>query len=105
MHGDDPGLNAELLREIWGLLQLVAVGGILGFLANRTLDPGVHTRGLPAAVGLFGLYLAPFLVDAGWPWPTGPIVNGQPLLPALAVTLGLTGLLKMISLGATGPRW
>jgi hypothetical protein len=105
MYGGDQGMSSELLHETWGLLQLVAAGGILGFLAHRTLDPGVHARGLPAALGLFGLYLAPFLVEAGWPWPMGPVVNGQPLLPALAVTLAITGLLKLISLGATVPRW
>jgi|CXWL01.1.fsa_nt_gi hypothetical protein len=97
-------MSSELLHEAWGLLQLVMVGGIMGFIANRTLDPGLRARGLAAAVGLCGLYLAPLLVEAGWPWPTGPLIVGQPLLPALAVTLGITGTLKLLGLGLAGPR-
>lgn len=104
MSNVDQGMNAELLHEAWGLLQLVVVGGMMGFLANRTFHSGLRTRGLSATIGLFGLYLAPFLVDAGWPWPTGPIVAGQPLLPAVAVTLVLVGTLKVLGLGLDGSR-
>ena len=101
----DPGTTNELLQEVWGLLQLLVTGGIMGFVAHRTFDPSVHARGMPAAVGLFGLYLAPFLVEAGWPWSTGPLVAGQPLLPALALTLAMTAVLKLVGLGVEGPRW
>ncbi len=105
MSGADQGMSTELLHEAWGLLQLVTVGGILGFLANRTLDSGLRTRGMSATIGLFGLYLAPFVVEAGWPWPTGPLVAGQPLLPAVAVTLALMGTIKVFGLGLAGSRW
>ena len=104
MSSVDQGMSTELLHEAWGLLQLAIVGGIMGFLANRTLASGLRTRGLSATIGLFGLYLAPFLVEAGWPWPTGPMIAGQPLLPAVAVTLALTGTLKVLGLGFDGSR-
>jgi len=104
MSNIDQGTNAELLHEAWGLLQLVVVGGVLGFLASRTVQSGLRTRGLSATIGLFGLYLAPFIVDAGWPWPTGPMVAGQPLLPAVAVTLALMAMLKVFGLGLDGSR-
>jgi len=104
MSSVDQGMSTELLHEAWGLLQLVVVGGVMGFLASRTLHSGLRTRGLPVTIGLFGLYLAPFLVDAGWPWPTGPMVVGQPLLPAVAVTLVLMGTLKVFGLGLDGSR-
>jgi uncharacterized membrane protein YeaQ/YmgE (transglycosylase-associated protein family) len=97
-------MEHELVVHVWDLAQLVVVAALAGWSAERLLDTGVHTRGLPFLSGLFGLYVGPRVLDlAGW--PTGPIVAGQPLLAAFAGALLIGGFLKLASLGAAGPRW
>jgi len=99
------GMNdPELVGQAWSLLQLVVVAALAGWIAERLLDTGVHTRGLPFLSGLFGLYVGPQLLDwAGW--PSGPMIAGQPLFAAFAGALVVGGFLKLASLGAAGPRW
>jgi uncharacterized membrane protein YeaQ/YmgE (transglycosylase-associated protein family) len=99
------GMNdPELVGQAWSLLQLVVVAALAGWMAERLLDTGVHTRGLPFLSGLFGLYVGPQLLDwAGW--PAGPLIAGQPLFAAFAGALVVGGFLKLASLGAAGPRW
>ena len=99
------GMNdPELVGQAWSLLQLVVVAALAGWIAERLLDTGVHTRGLPFLSGLFGLYVGPQLLNwAGW--PSGPLIAGQPLFAAFAGALVVGGFLKLASLGAAGPRW
>ena len=99
------GMNdPELVGQAWSLLQLVVVAALAGWIAERLLDTGVHTRGLPFLSGLFGLYVGPQMLDlAGW--PSGPMIAGQPLFAAFAGAMVVGGFLKLASLGAAGPRW
>ncbi len=88
----------ELLSQAWTLVQLVVVAGLAGWVAERLLDTGVRTRGLPFLSGLFGLYVGPRVLDlAGW--PAGPEIAGQPLFAAFAGALLIGGFLKLASLG------
>jgi uncharacterized membrane protein YeaQ/YmgE (transglycosylase-associated protein family) len=94
----------EMVGQAWDLLQLVVVAGLAGWSAERLLDTGVHTRGLPFLSGLFGLYVGPRLLEVAG-WPMGPTVAGQPLFAAFAGALLIGGFLKLATLGAAGPRW
>ena len=97
-------MERELVVHAWELAQLVVVAALAGWSAERLLDTGVHTRGLPFLSGLFGLYVGPRVLDlAGW--PMGPVVAGQPLVAAFAGALLIGGFLKLASLGAAGARW
>lgn len=98
------GYDPELAGQAWSLFQLVTVAALAGWTAERVLDTGVKTRGLPFLSGLFGLYVGPHLL-ALTGWPSGPSVAGQPLLAAFAGALVISGFLKLASLGAAGPRW
>ena len=93
----------ELLGQAWEILQLVVVATLAGWSAERLLDTGVRTRGLPFLSGLFGLYVGPqVLVLTGW--PAGPVVAGQPLFAAFAGAMVIGVFLKLASLGVTGSR-
>jgi hypothetical protein len=96
-------LDPELVRQGWNLLQLVAVAALAGWTAERLLDTGVRSRGLPFLSGLFGLYIGPQML-AMTGCPTGPIVAGQPLLAAFAGAMAIGAFLKLASLGAPGTR-
>ncbi len=97
-------MDPELLWEAWGIVQVVVVATLAGWSAERLLDTGVHTRGLPFLSGLFGLYVGPRVLDLTG-WPSGPIIAGQPLFAAFAGALLIGAFLKLASLGAAGPRW
>jgi uncharacterized membrane protein YeaQ/YmgE (transglycosylase-associated protein family) len=101
MHG---GYDPEIVRQAVALLELVAIAALAGWTAERVLDTGVQTRGLPFLSGLFGLYVGPHLL-ALTGWPTGPAIAGQPLIAAFAGALVISAFLKLASLGAAGPRW
>lgn len=94
-------MEPELARQAWNLLQLVTVAALAGWTAERLLDTGVRSRGLPFLSGLFGLYIGPQLL-AMTGCPTGPVVAGQPLLAAFAGALTIGVFLKLASLGAAG---
>jgi hypothetical protein len=96
--------DPSLMGQAWNLLQLVAVAALAGWTAERVLDTGVHSRGLPFLSGLFGLYIGPHLLDLTG-WPSGPIVAGEPVLAAFAGAMLIGGFLKLATLGAAGPRW
>ena len=97
--------ESTLMTNTWELLQLVVVAALAGWAAERLLDTGVRTRGLPFLSGLFGLYVGPYLLDmTGWP-PIGPMVAGQPLIAGFAGALCIGCFLKLATLGAAGPRW
>jgi len=96
-------VEPELLGQAWDIVQLVTIAGLAGWSAERLLDTGVHTRGLPFLSGLFGLYVGPRVLDLTG-WPVGPVVAGQPLVAAFAGALLIGGFLKLASLGMAGSR-
>jgi uncharacterized membrane protein YeaQ/YmgE (transglycosylase-associated protein family) len=93
----------DWLGQAWTMIQLVVVAFAAGWMAERVLDTGVHTRGLPFLSGLFGLYVGPRLLEVTG-WPAGPEVAGQPLLGAIAGAMVVGSFLKLASLGAAGSR-
>jgi uncharacterized membrane protein YeaQ/YmgE (transglycosylase-associated protein family) len=97
------GWDPELGRQAWGLLQVVAVAATAGWTAERLLDTGVETRGLPLLAGLFGLYIGPHMLD-GLGWPSGPTIAGHPLVAAFAGALAVCTFLKFASLATAGSR-
>src|SRR5262245_60655406 len=99
MLGSDP----EIVGQAWSLMQLVVVAALAGWTAERLLDTGVQSRGLPFLSGLFGLYVGPHLL-ALTGWPSGPEIAGQPLIAAFLGAFLISGFLKLSSLGAAGPR-
>jgi len=97
------GWDPELGRQALGLLQVVAVAASAGWTAERLLDTGVETRGLPLLAGLFGLYLGPHILD-GLGWPSGPAIGGYPLAAAFAGSMAVCAFLKLASVATAGPR-
>lgn len=95
--------DPDLMSQAWSLLQITAVAAAAGWTAERLLDTGVHSRGLPLLAGLFGLYLGPYLLDMTG-WEGGPTVAGFPLAAAFAGALAICAFLKLVNLGAAGPR-
>ena len=95
--------DTQLVSQMWTLAQLTAVAAAAGWVAERLLDTGIQTRGLPLLAGLFGLYVGPHLLDMTG-WQGGPMLAGHALLPALAGALGICAFLKLLNLGAAGPR-
>ena len=95
--------DPRLLSEAWSLAELVVVAALAGWSAERLLDTGVRSRGLPFLSGLFGLYIGPWVLDMTGV-PMGPTIAGQPLIAAFAGALLIGGFLKLASLGTAGPR-
>ena len=90
-------------RELLGLVQLALIAGVVGWLADRLLDTGVSTRGLPLLAGLFGIYLSSHF--SYLPINVGPMLAGHAVLPAFAGAVMVCSFLKLASLGMAGPRW
>jgi len=95
--------DPDMVQQAWSLLQLVVVAALAGWTAERLLDTGVRSRGLPFLSGLFGLYLGQHLLSLTG-WSAGPEVAGQPVLAAFAGSLVISGFLKLATLGTAGPR-
>jgi hypothetical protein len=94
----------ELMSQAWALAQLVFVAGLAGWSAERLLDTGVRSRGLPFLSGLFGLYVGPRVLELTG-WPSGPVVAGQPLFAAFGGALLIGCFLKLATLGSANARW
>lgn len=92
-------MGSELLH----LAQLAVTAAVLGWLAERLLDTGVTTRGLPFLAGLFGIYLSSHASIL--PVNPGPTLAGHAVLPAFAGALAVCSFLKLANLGFAGPRW
>jgi uncharacterized membrane protein YeaQ/YmgE (transglycosylase-associated protein family) len=90
-------------RELFGLVQLALIAGVIGWLADRLLNTGVSTRGLPLLAGLFGIYLGSHF--SFLPMDAGPVLAGHAVLPAFAGAVTVCSFLKLASLGMAGPRW
>lgn len=96
-------LEPHFVTQAMGLAQLAVIAAAVGWFAERLLNTGVSTRGLPLLAGLFGIYLSSELsflhvID-------GPTLAGQAVVPAFAGALVVCSFLKLASLGMAGPRW
>jgi hypothetical protein len=101
---DASATNPQLLAQIWQLAQMTLLASLAGWTAARLLDTGLRIRGLPVFCGLAGLYFGSWLWGVGG-WASGPTVAGHGLLPLFAGALAVSALFKLVTLGATGPRW
>ena len=97
------GMNPDVMQQAWSLVQVAAVAATAGWTADRLLDTGLETRGLPILAGLFGLYLGPRVADATG-FSAGPVVAGYPLAAAFIGALVVCGFLKLANLATVGPR-
>ena len=106
MYAVDPEPARELAQSAWGLAQLAALALLVGWLAERVLDPGVRIRGVAFMSGIVGFYTGPML----WSLTglgSGPTLAGYALIPAFAGAMAVCAVLKLVSLGmeGSGPRW
>ena len=97
------GSEAQIIPQLLSLSQLAVVAAAVGWFAERLLNTGVSTRGLPLLAGLFGIYLGSHfsflhIID-------GPTLAGQALLPAFVGAFVVCSFLKLATLGMAGPRW
>ena len=96
------GTETHMAAQALSLTQLAVVAAAVGWFAERLLNTGVSTRGLPLLAGLFGIYLSSHVsflqVD-------GPQLAGQALVPAFAGAFVVCSFLKLANLGMAGPRW
>jgi hypothetical protein len=100
----DAGANPEFMSEVWRLVQIATVAMLAGWAAEQLLDTGIRVRGLPLFCGIAGLYLGSWLWAMGG-WDSGPTIAGEGILPLCIGTLAVSGIFKLVSLGAAGPRW
>jgi uncharacterized membrane protein YeaQ/YmgE (transglycosylase-associated protein family) len=89
--------------QLLSLVQLALIAGIVGWLAERLLNTGVSTRGLPLVAGLFGIYLSSHF--SFLPSNEGPVLAGYAVVPAFGGAFVVCSFLKLASLGMAGPRW
>lgn len=99
MDGSEPHLVAQVLS----LTQLGLIAAAVGWFAERLLNTGVSTRGMPLLAGLFGIYMSSHL--SFLPITTGPVLAGHALLPAFVGAFVVCSFLKLANLGLAGPRW
>jgi len=97
-------LEPQVGTQLLSLVQLGVVAAAVGWFAERLLNTGVSTRGLPLLAGLFGIYLSSH-VFSFLPLVAGPTLAGQALLPAFVGAFVVCSFLKLASLGIAGPRW
>jgi uncharacterized membrane protein YeaQ/YmgE (transglycosylase-associated protein family) len=97
------GTESQMMTQVLSLAQIAVVAGAVGWFAERVLNTGVSTRGLPLLAGLFGIYLSSHIsfLDA----VDGPSLAGQALLPALVGAFLVCTFLKLATLGMASPRW
>lgn len=90
--------------EAYRVFGTVVAAMAAGWVAERTVDTGWKVRGLVPVVGLLGLYVGRLLLSWGG-WSAGPAVADFPIAPALAGAFAVCAVLKLVGLGAAGPRW
>lgn len=93
------GLDPDMMQQAWSLMQVTGVAAAAGWTADRLLDPGIESRGIPLLSGLFGLVLGPRLAEATG-WPGGPEIAGYPLAAAFVGALAVCTFLKLAHLAA-----
>ena len=99
-----PSNTTAMVNEAYAVAQNVAVALLAGWVAERTVDPGFRSRGIAPLAGLLGLYVGRALWSWG-DWYGGPLIGGLPVVPAVAGAFAVCAILKLVRLGAAGPRW
>jgi len=97
------GSQTPVIVQLLNLAQLGVIAAAVGWFAERLLNTGVSTRGLPLLAGLFGIYLSSHVSFLDL--VHGPTLAGQALLPAFVGAFVVCSFLKLASLGLAGPRW
>jgi hypothetical protein len=87
------------------VIQILQIG-VLALLAGWVAEQltGIHVRGLALFSGLAGLYLGSWVWAMGG-WANGPTVAGAGIAPLFVGALAVSGFVKLLALGASGPRW
>jgi uncharacterized membrane protein YeaQ/YmgE (transglycosylase-associated protein family) len=92
------------MDHVPGVLPVTAGAMLVGWVAERAFDTGLRVRGIGLLCGVIGLHVGSLL----WSWAglqTGPTIVGFPIVPAVAGSLAVCALLKLVTLGVAGPRW
>jgi len=97
--GGAPGVVDDALR----LVQQAGLALLAGWTAARLLDTGSSARGVSLLCGVAGLHAGTWLWGAAG-WPHGPVLGGHAILPAFVGALVVSAALKLVGLGAAGPR-
>ncbi len=88
----------------WHLVQSTGTAMLVGWVVERALDSGIRVPGIGAAAGIVGVYVGTWFWSLT-PWNYGPVFGGIPVLPAVVGAFVICGFLKLIGIGADGPRW
>jgi hypothetical protein len=103
MSAEPAGLSPEITLEATALLEIAGVCLLVGWAAQRLLDPGIHVRGISLLTGLFGLYGGAWMWRlAGW--EGGLAIGGYAVLPTLVGALAAATALKVITLVLDGSK-
>lgn len=89
-------------HSIIQILQIGVLAVLAGWVAEQLT--GIHVRGLALVSGLAGLYLGSWVWAIGG-WADGPTVAGAGIMPLFVGALAVSGFVKLLALGAAGPRW
>jgi len=103
MYAANAGAGPEIVSSMWALCQLTVFCQLVGWVAERVLDTGLRARFVPLLCGVAGLWAGSWLSGLE---SVGPVLAGQPILPACAGALAISTLFKLVGLAAaSGPRW
>jgi uncharacterized membrane protein YeaQ/YmgE (transglycosylase-associated protein family) len=89
-------------EPLWPLVELLALAGLAGWASELLFDTGL-ARPLSLIWGLIGVLAGGWIVEATG-WQAGPTVAGYPVLAALAGTLLVCLVVKVIGLGLAASR-
>lgn len=93
-----------MVNEAYRAAETTVIAMVAGWIAERTIDTGFAFPGTAPLAGLAGLYIGRVLWTWG-DWSSGPVIGGFPVLPSLAGAFAVCAVLKLVRLGAAGPRW
>ena len=96
--------STPVLNDVLGAAQATAMAMLAGWLGERALDTGLRIPGIGPLAGVAGSWVGSTLWTWG-EWNTGPSLCGFAVLPAVAGTLAVCALLKLVTVGMAGPRW
>jgi hypothetical protein len=104
MYAAPLGAPPDLMDHAWAFAHVAGAALLAGWLAERTFDTGLRVRGIGPLAGVLGYWAGSGLW--GWAgWSQGPVLGDVPIVPICAGTLAVCAMLKLIGLGAAGPRW
>ena len=104
MYAAPAGTALHAVGYGWHVMEVTGTAMLLGWIAERVLDTGIHIPGIGAAAGVCGYYFGAWLWDLTG-WSDGPLIAGFPIVPTFAGALAVCGFLKLVGLAADHPRW